>query len=334
MSNTTAISELGKTLNLIFSYTSLVEIVVGILGNLTIFLVLRLNKKFKAMTSMIYLSFIAITDTISLLYWNLSHFLTPMYNKSVDDISPYMCQLGPFYQFSSLQSSSLLLTIMSIDRYFIVCRMPGSIWDALPFRTVRSAYCWSIGIISSILIANSHLLFMPRALKPVLNAKNGSNVTKYRLDCFTYRTGFEIFPKWEMVHLFLYSIIPFSLMIIFNALLIKNTLWSYFLKTKNELFHMDANRKKGLRKKQMITISLILISMFYLVTTLPTSIIFGFFYDFFAVVLSLDKSFFVMLDNIAFLNNSFRFLLLLVANPCFRKAFFKFWKRLYFKLKQ
>jgi hypothetical protein len=298
----------------------IVLIVFGTCTNLIAFFVLRFTTKFQKMPSMIYLSFISISDTAALYVWNFDHFTLLNFNFEIERLNETMCRIFVFNQFASLQISAFLLTIMTIDRYFTVSRRPDStslaqFLDKLPFRTPISAYYWSIGIIAAVLILNSHLLFLPRyrELREVETSDDNSTKMENVFECYEYTNGFLVFPIWETVHLVVYSLIPFVLMTIFNGLLIKNTLWVYFDKSKSKLY----TNRKCLRKKQMITISLVVISFLYLLTTLPASIIFVFFFDFFS---KLDAMYLILVDDISFSNHAFRFFLLFLTNTSFRKV--------------
>ena len=52
--------------NNIFSYISLIIIILGLIGNTTTYIIFRFNKDMKKLPSMVILSFVCITDTLSL----------------------------------------------------------------------------------------------------------------------------------------------------------------------------------------------------------------------------------------------------------------------------
>lgn len=137
---------------------NLVAISLGLLGNTLAFIIFRFHKSFKRMPSMVFLSFVAVTDTIALFEWNLNHF-TIIY--SVNLMTTLLeCRLVNFIQYASLQSSALILSLMCVDRYITVVALPGSFLQKLPFRTNRTAFIWSSGVIIFAIILNSHLLFL------------------------------------------------------------------------------------------------------------------------------------------------------------------------------
>ena len=65
-----------------------------------------------------------------------------------------------FIQYTSLQISAWLLCLLTIDRFVTVMGKPGSIYKKLPFSTPKTAFYWSIGIITIFVILNCHELFL------------------------------------------------------------------------------------------------------------------------------------------------------------------------------
>ena len=98
------------------TYQPLFIIVMGLVGNTISFLIFRFNDEFKTMSSMVYLSIVAVTDTLSLFEWNLDHYLIYNWFVSTSTLNVAVCKISKFTQYFSLQTSALLLSIMSVDR--------------------------------------------------------------------------------------------------------------------------------------------------------------------------------------------------------------------------
>lgn len=137
---------------------NLVIICLGVIGNTVSFVIFRFHPSFCKMPSMVYLSFVAVTDTIALFEWNLDHFTLLMYKLEISSINLVVCRIYTFAQYASLQASALVLSIMCIDRYVTVMAIPGSFLHKLPFRTNRSAFIWSCGVILFTILLNFHIL--------------------------------------------------------------------------------------------------------------------------------------------------------------------------------
>lgn len=157
MNQTSASSDSQRTpLTLFIGIFSLAIIGIGVVGNTISFLIFRLHRSFRRMPSMVYLSFLAIVDTIALFGWNLNHFSHLVYQIDVFKLTG--CRVLNFLQYTTLQSSGLLLSVMCIDRYVTVMALPGSFLHRLPFRTIKTAAIWSTLVVLFCSLLNFHLL--------------------------------------------------------------------------------------------------------------------------------------------------------------------------------
>lgn len=311
MNSTTTTEETADLFEAAVSYVPILIIIIGVVSNTTAFIIFRFNNDFKSMSSMVYFSFVTITDTLSLFGWNLDHFISYNFHVTLTDINEYCCHIIEFQQYFSLQSSAVLLSMATIDRYVTVISIPGSFVSNLPFRTPRSAFNWSLGILIILAAINIHILLFPRMKNP-----RGFN-------CNIYINGFNIFPVWEYVHLVIFSLIPFILMTIFNGLLIKNVL------TTGQTASIHYQKMKNKRKK--MTFSLIIATIIFLVMTIPASISYGFLYDFFST-LKYGSSYLKIIDYLSFLNSSSIFFITFATNTKFRVVLWKYlgsFKRLF-----
>jgi hypothetical protein len=265
--NTTTLNNLNDRIYKIVSYVPLVIIFVGLLGNTTSFLIFSFNKEMNKYSSMVFLSFIAVTDTLGLFIWNLNHFLYPNYSIKLEKVSLFNCKFFTFLQYVTLQSSGLLYSIISIDRYFAVMSKPGSFMSRLPFGTPKSALKWSIVILIGTCLFNIHLLIINGYYKyTYTNSTNGTQLlNKTSLVCYASPT-ISLSPLWDMVQAVVYTFIPFIIMAIFNSLLILNLRVKEIKKTSN-------------MKKKRITISLAVITFAFIIMTAPGTIVYGFFAD-------------------------------------------------------
>lgn len=102
--------------DILLTYVSLIIVLTGFVGNSISFAIFRFHSEFKSMPSMVYLSFISITDTLSLLVWNLDHFFIPNFGVKLEAANEPICRILTFDQFFSLQASALLLSMLTVDR--------------------------------------------------------------------------------------------------------------------------------------------------------------------------------------------------------------------------
>ena len=93
------------TLNILDTYDILVTIF-GTFGNILVFLVcLRIKKN----STFALMRFLAISDLVSLYWWNVDHFMVPFFNLDFQSMYVFYCRLADFAQYSSLQISAWLL---------------------------------------------------------------------------------------------------------------------------------------------------------------------------------------------------------------------------------
>lgn len=269
-------------------------IILGTIGNLlTIYICLR--RRLRSYTTFIFISFMCFCDSISLYVWCLDHFLEPYFGLTIEQISPISCRIGYFVQFFSLQSSSWLLVMSSLDRYLSV-RIKQ--WRPIYFKANQAIFC-SVSAISLALIANSQLL--------VLGIDN-----KYHT-CFSKNSLEDWINTWKQVHSYVYSIVPSVCLILINTILFYTT-WkkSVSINAVNDAIESARARKKkfGL----VITI----FTFGFMLTTLPSAIITGFF---FTRLNSHEKTkiYIYICDSLAFSFHSSKFIVLTICNYQFKK---------------
>lgn len=144
----------------VIEYFPFVIIALGLTGNLFTLVVLRTNKELQKQSSMIIFSFISILDFLSLFTWNLDSYFTLKYNFIYETKILAVCRIMVFLQYFGLQSSALLMSFISIDRFFTIISRPGSFVARLPFGKPRTAFIWSTSIVGFIFLLNSHFLFL------------------------------------------------------------------------------------------------------------------------------------------------------------------------------
>ena len=172
--------------------------------------------------------------------------------------------------------------------------MPNSFLSKLPFGTLKSATLWSFSIVSIIGSLNAYILILDRKYE---NNKH---------NCYVLVNGFNIGGTWEKVHIFLYCVIPFILMIVFDALLIRKT---FSRKATNNL----SDRKK----KKYITFSLLFITFSFIIMILPGQICFSFFSNYFVYNDKLNNII-SLLDYLSFFNHCSIFFSCFITNKKFR----------------
>lgn len=99
-------SDVFPVLMKIFGIYSLCLTIFGTIFNLASFYVcVRIKKN----TTFTILRFLTIVDALSLYFWNLNHFLVPFVKISLLTTNLWLCRIGDFVQYSSLEMSAWLL---------------------------------------------------------------------------------------------------------------------------------------------------------------------------------------------------------------------------------
>lgn len=332
--------EIDNIFELILSIIPLITIFFGTISNTISLLIFRLTKQFKNLPSMIYLSFVAFFDTLSLFQWNLNHFTEPNFGIRLESLNLFSCKFIIFIQLFSMHSSALLLSFMCIDRFISIKSTPGSIYSRLPFSTLKSSLFWSLTIIITMFLFNFHILIFNGNFIQVFeqnftsikafnsSLKNYTINLKIEERCYWYAPNFKIYPAIDLINLVMYNFIPFTIMIIFNFLLIKSILpIKYF---KDSFNQSSINRR---RRKTRITILTLTVTFAFLLMTTPASISYGFFTEKFQKTKHM-VTLFRLLDNLAFLFHSTLFFNCYITNSKFRKYclnFFIFIKKFFSK---
>lgn len=318
----------------IISFFPIIIIILGLIGNTICFLMFRFSSKFNKIPSMVFLSFVAIFDTISLFEWNLNRFLYPNFLFALENLNLFSCKLVIFIQVFSLHSSANLLSLMCVDRFVSIKAIPGSFYSRLPFSTVKSSFIWSLFITIIMFLFNIHvLIFNGNYIK--INEKNiteleyinGTTFNKFNLfnqseNCYWYSENFKIVPTLDRINFIVYNLIPFSLMVVFNVLLIVTTL----IENKSSKYLSNKKALKSMRKKRRLTISILSISLAFILMTAPSSMVFGFFSQ---DIIKIKNGLLILniLDSIAFLFHSSLFFNCFITNIKFRKFCIGFFKK-------
>jgi hypothetical protein len=97
-----------QILNVLISSYSIIIAVLGTAGNILCF-VICMRKTLREIPTFIFMSFLVLSDTLSLYSWNLNNFFITFYGLSIGDFNDASCKLTSFMQFFSNQTSAYLL---------------------------------------------------------------------------------------------------------------------------------------------------------------------------------------------------------------------------------
>ena len=138
-------------------------------------------------------------------------------NNNLEESSLFMCRFVSFMAYFSLQTSAWILSLISIDRYFI---LTSSTWKRKFSKNIKLTLIVIISLILFGALLNLPVTFLNGEIK-IYNTTSilGNSTLVTEIDC--YSTDYMKF--WEKFMLFNECVIPLILMIIFNSLLIYKT---------------------------------------------------------------------------------------------------------------
>lgn len=274
----------------------------GIIGN-TLALVVLAHKDMRTATN-VYLSSLAVSDTIKLLNDLMYFVLLVLKLNGVDDDNMIIFNFYPYahYIFNMSVCVTAWLTVsVAVDRYIAVCH----ITKAKEMCTIARAR-----IVSSAVFISMIILSIPSALryKPMLVYDNRLNISCYNIQQSTLGKNDQFMTPYTWVQNSLRSIIPLIVLIILNARII------------NELRKQRVPGKK-LSSRNRITLMLIVIILCFVVCIMPDaamSLFFGFGY---VDETSLVRGIREITDSLLAVNSAMNFVLYCSMSKIFRTTF-------------
>lgn len=269
-------------------------ILLGTIGNLTCFYLLN-RKRVRVMSNMRYLSILTIVDSVCLYGWFLSSIYRQLNDEShikrLENISAFSCKAISYMSFTSLQLSSFLLCIITIDRLLIII---SPLWRSKCLH-IKNVNCIIIGSIMFFMILNlaipinlgnngsikvkivqenknqnslffeiSDLMESPSSTHN-MNTQSNNMVTIWQC----YDDSDKLLKIWKILHLCLYSLLPFPILAIFNSLVI-------YLTRDTARQASEYNKKKAKFGQRFVTRLLIFLTFSFICTTLPSTIVYAF----------------------------------------------------------
>ena len=142
---------LFKILQKILGMYALLLIIVGTISScMSFYICFKLSK----ISTFVFLAFLSVSDIVSLYYWNLTNFVDNWFDIDFLNSSYWLCKIGNYYQFTSLQISAWILIVISIDHNLSI-RIKH--WRKLYFTTNRAFICACL-VVAFFLILNSSIL--------------------------------------------------------------------------------------------------------------------------------------------------------------------------------
>ena len=291
-------------------------IVVGVIGNAVSIAVMS-RQRMRHTTTSVYLRLLAVFDSVILLVVlprKLLHFHSSV---EIKNLSVFACKLVPFLTTSSLNLSWCLLSAITIDRLILI-RYP--VW-AKKHCTRKSALIVFAILVSIIVAVNCHsILFQNLRWKEVISADNTTVRVNER--CVPIPNWYLMFRNkvWPLIILAVFSMVPVILQIVCNVLLARELVTRSRKRQARSLQESNNQHERDLRS---VTRMLIVISVFFVISTVPQ-----------CIQLTLQPYIFkpridhniaknllmvAVIQLLMYSNNAFNFLLYTLSGKVFRK---------------
>lgn len=278
--------------------------ILGIIGNTLTLIVL--SHKDMATSTNVYLSALAVSDTIKLINDFFYFIMVVLQDQNLDKDMKIISNFYPYahYIFNMSVCVTAWLTVsVAFERYISVCHISR----AKEMCTISKAK-----IVSTVVFLIMIILTIPSALRyeAIHNMDNMTNVTCYKVLPSSLGNNSHFMDPYTWIQNSLRSIIPLVVLIFLNARII------------NELRKQRVKGKK-LSSRNRITLMLIAIIIFFTVCIMPDafmSLFFGFGY---VDESNLVKGIREITDSLLAVNSAFNFVLYCSMSKIFRTTFSK-----------
>lgn len=228
-----------KLVDSIVSGVNFFLIIFGTVGNLLTFLIL-IRKNLRTNYSYIrYLIALCILDIASLYTWNFSQVYQDLFSSNrakIEFLGAEICRVFAFISYYFLQTSSWLLCAIGMDRIYTLfsstsrkttfedergCNLINTCksFFAIIFKTLHNTSITTAIIMITLFFFNLVVLINNAEpyFEPFQNSTNYTSRSKRTYTCY----GPEDFYKiWDIVHVIMYSLLPFFIIMIENAIII------------------------------------------------------------------------------------------------------------------
>ena len=281
---------------------------VGFLGNFLTVLILGQKKNRKKSTA-VFLLFLAVSDFVVLYVGYFCEWILQMWQYDIRTVNDVSCKVHMFVTYLSLQYSSWILVLVTWERVISVT-FPHRVRMLCNRKRVLVSLVTTAAVIALI---NSHLLVgVVHGYNPY-NMRNCTGISEQYMDFLV--------DVWTLVDIIVTFAAPFVFIIVGNAIIIMR-----LARTSRVRKHTMAPE----RKKHSLTVTLLLLSVVFVISTGPAAIYMPIIYPrlveaYDASQMDIPNFIFEMVNILAGLNATLNFILYFLSGSKFRaevKAYF------------
>jgi hypothetical protein len=285
----------GSVAKIILTYYPLcLTCTTTVLNSITI--IILYQKVFRQRPTIRFMRTMAFVDIFMLYGWNLDHFFRAEFGFEIDRLTVFTCKLSTYFNHFLTQSSAWLRVWMCVDRFFTL----NQVRQRHAIHRHRRVIFLIVLTFVSIALINLHL--------PIFTCYSTNNGTKVNSGSRYY----QLYPTWNYINLAIYNILPFILMLFFNALIIRHLI----------ILKRSSTFQQSRVKHSSISISILLSAFLFCIMTTPPAVIYAFFHT--QLHSEIFESFLLsLLDSIKYTYHSLSFFLYFITLVEFRAEFFR-----------
>nr|AKQ63062.1 orphan G-protein coupled receptor 57 [Platynereis dumerilii] len=235
-------------------------LVLGTFGNIFSFIIL-MRRSMRKFSTYIYLAMLSLTDTLVLYIGLLRLWIGELTGMDIRDKSDWICKVINVVGYTVSDYSVWLIIAVTVERYVAVCyplRAPA-------MCNRRRAIVVIVCLLLALLFINLHFLWTAQIMEYNIN---GDII--YQCEGAPNHTRL-VQEVWPWVDAFLYSFLPFVVISVLNALIIRQV--AHARRNRSGLqSNMPDTRSRAQESSIKLTIMLLTISFAFLLTTLPMNI--------------------------------------------------------------
>ena len=240
--------------------------VFGTFGNVMTMVILR-RMPMKRSAMPVYLTALAVSDTCLLYTGLLRRWVQYVFHVDVRSLAPASCKIHTWLVYSLVIVSPWLLSVMTLERFLSVWR-PHRV-SILCTRTKAAAVV--VAVVAVSLLVNAHLLYGVNLMAVEVGggAEGGGNGSRVMV-CSAPEDYLYFFDAvWSWVDLTLASLLPFTLLLVGNCLILCK-----MSRSTRSARHLHASVRphdlvRRRRRTSSMTMTLIMLSIVFFLTTSP-----------------------------------------------------------------
>ncbi|CAF1012492.1 unnamed protein product [Adineta ricciae] len=274
---------------LFFSYYPLFLVIAGTTLNILTFVTLcrRMFRDTKKQPVMHYMRTMAIFDIVMLYGWNLDHYLYAIHGFRFVEYSIASCKIMSFIDYFITPASAWLRVFICLDRYLALSHLNRT-WFSRPKSVLIIIGC----IVAVFIIYNAHFLLF------ACYVRSDGTITANSV-------FYQVFPLWDYIQLGIYNCVPFVCMVTLDSGVVYHLI---------RLRRTTAVQNSRIQHR-VISITLLITTFLFLIMTIPSGIIFAFFYD------TVNTTVLMLVDAAMFTYHILSFPLYFITFHDFRREF-------------